>query len=363
MKVLFTDNDYVDVALEREIFARAGIDLHVAQCRTAADVIREGQGCSALLVQYAPIDAAVFEALPEVGLCSRLGAGYDNVNADDAARSGVWVANSPDYGVGEVALHALALTLAMVRKVVRYDRDVHSGTWHFTSAGAVPRAQDLTVGILGLGRIGKRFAHYAQPIFRRVIAHDPGLIDGDFPQYVGRVGIEELFETADIISIHCLLDDTTRELVGERLLGLLKPGAYLVNTARGAIVDIPALVAALADDRLAGVALDVLPTEPIPADHPLLADERVILTPHAAFYSASSEVELRTKAAMNIVEWQRSGRPTYPVVVGRSGPPQPLNAQIPASVALAGTGDAAEIRSGRRSGSRRGRTEPGHRPS
>lgn len=318
MKVLYTDHDYLDVAMEREIFAAAGIELKVAQCRTAEDVIAEGEGCGAVLAQYAPITAGVLEALPALRLCSRLGAGYDTVDVEAAERFGVWVTNTPDYGVGEVSLHALSLLLASIRNVVAYDRDVHEGTWHFTSAGHVPRAQQMTVGILGLGRIGKRFAHYAQPIFRRVIAHDPLLIDGDFPQYVDRVGLDELFATADAISVHCLLDDTTRGLVGERLLGMMRPGSYLVNTARGGVIDDAALVAELRSDRLAGVALDVLGTEPVPAGHPLLGDPRVILTPHAAFYSAESEVELRTKAAMNIVDWHRTGRPTYPVVIGRT---------------------------------------------
>ena len=174
----------------------------------------------------------------------------------------------------------------------------------------------MTVGILGLGRIGKRFAHYAQPIFKRVIAHDPYLIDGDFPQYVERVGLQELFERADAISLHCLLNDGTRGLVDENLLGRMKRGSYLVNTARGAVVDVDALVRVLATDRLAGVGLDVLPVEPIEPDHPLLKDRRVILTPHSAFYSQTSEIELRRKAATNIVSWIRNGRPDYPVVIG-----------------------------------------------
>ena len=318
MKVLFTDHDMLDVSLEKRIFEEAGIDLKIAQCRTEADVIREGQGCSAMLIQYAPVNTTVFSALPELRLCARIGAGYDTINAGDAARHGVWVANSPDYGVGEVSLHALSMMLAVVRNIVRYDNDIHAGNWHYNSSGTIPRAQDMTVGILGLGRIGKRFAHYAQPIFKRVIAHDPNLIDGDFPQYVQKVGLEELFDTADAITLHCLLNDGTRGLVGERLLSRMKPGAYLVNTARGAVIDIDALTAAMKADRLAGVGLDVLPTEPIAPDHPLLADPRVIFSPHSAFYSVTSEIELRRKAAMNIVNWQKNGKPDYPVVRGRN---------------------------------------------
>lgn len=315
-RVLFTDHDMNDIAIERELFDSAGIELKVAQCRTVQDVIREAEGCCALLVQYAPVTAEVFAARPGLGIAARIGAGYDTINAADAALAGVWVANSPDYGVGEVSLHAMAMLLALIRRLNRLDADIHGGTWHYSSAGVVPRAQDLTVGILGLGRIGKRFAHYAQPIFKRVIAHDPNLIDGDFPQYVERVGLQALFEQADAVSIHCLLNDDTRGLVNEDLLSRMKPGAYLVNTARGAVVDVAGLVRVLATDRLAGVGLDVLPVEPVPADHPLLKDRRVILTPHSAFYSQTSEIELRRKAANNIVTWMRTGRPDYPVVVG-----------------------------------------------
>ncbi|HQN12035.1 MAG TPA: C-terminal binding protein [Quisquiliibacterium sp.] len=321
MKVLFTDYDMLDVSLERQIFREAGIELIEAQCRTEDEVIARAGGCSALLIQYAPVAERVFAAHPGIGLCSRIGAGFDTIDTAAAARHGVWVANSPDYGVGEVSTHALAMMLSVIRGIARYDRDIHNGQWHYTTVGRIPRASNLTVGVLGLGRIGKRFAHIARNTFKRVIAHDPHLIDGDFPAYVERVSLEELFSQADAISIHCLLNDETRGLVDGRLLRLMKPGSYLVNTARGAIVDVGDLTEVVQAGRLAGVGLDVLPTEPVPADHPLLADPRVLFSPHAAFYSLESEVELRRKAAMNIVSWMRTGRPDYPVCVGTRRPP------------------------------------------
>jgi phosphoglycerate dehydrogenase-like enzyme len=311
MKVLITDYNMRDIALERRIFGEADIEVVEAQCKTPQDVIEHSIGCSALLIQYAPANAVVFAARPEIKICSRIGAGYDTINVPDATAAGVWVANSPDYGVGEVSLHALTMMLDAIRGLSRFNADIHQSTWHYTSAAKIPRAQNLTVGILGLGRIGKRFAHYAQPIFKRVIAHDPHIIDGDFPQYVERVSLEALFEQADAISIHCLLSDETRGLVNARLLDRMKQGSYLVNTARGEIIDINSLTQAMASDRLAGVGLDVLPTEPIATDHPLLKDRRVTFTPHAAFYSTESEIELRSKAASNIVTWMKTGRPNY----------------------------------------------------
>jgi phosphoglycerate dehydrogenase-like enzyme len=321
MKVLFTDYDMRDVTLERTLFRDAGIELVEAQCRTEADVIHHAQGCSALLVQYAPINAKVFAARPEIGLASRIGAGYDTIDAKDAAAAGVWVANSPDYGVGEVSTHALALLLAVIRNISRWNAHIHAGDWHYTSVGPIPRASNLTVGILGLGRIGKRFAHIARNTFKRIVAHDPHLIDGDFPAYVERVSLEQLFEQSDAVSLHCLLNDETRGLVGAGLLRRMKPGSYLVNTARGAVVDLDGLTQVVAEGRLAGVGLDVLPVEPVPAGHPLLSDPRVLFTPHSAFYSVESEIELRRKAAQNVITWMRTGRPDYPVVVGNRRPP------------------------------------------
>jgi D-3-phosphoglycerate dehydrogenase len=321
-KVLFTDYDFRDIELERALFRNAGVELVEAQCRTEDDVIERAQDAGGLLVQYAPITARVIAALPRVGVVSRTGAGFDTVDIAACEAHGVWVANTPDYGVGEVATHALALALASLRNVVAFDRDVHAGTWHYLSAGTVSRASDLTLGIVGLGRIGKRMAHVARNVFRRVIAFDPYLIDGDFPAYVERVhALDALAREADVVSLHTPLNDETRRMIDARFFAALRPGATLVNTARGAVVDVEALLSALASGRLRGAALDVLPVEPVAADSPLLSDPRVILTPHAAFYSVAAELELRRKAAQNVVSWFVRGRPDYPVVRGTRLPP------------------------------------------
>jgi D-3-phosphoglycerate dehydrogenase len=317
-RFLITDHDFADLELERALFRAAGVELAVAQCRTEDDVIAASAGCQGLLVQYAPVGAKVFGARPEIRIASRYGAGYDTIDVDAARAHGVWVTNSPDYGVGEVATHALALALASLRHVAIYDRDIRAGTWHYTSAGTIRRASDLTLGILGLGRIGKRMAHIARDCFRNVIACDPYLIDGDFPVYVGRVDLDTLFRTADVVSLHVPLNPETAGMVDRRLLALMRPGSIVVNTARGAVVDIDGLAAALEAGQLDAVALDVLPTEPPPRDHPLLRHPRALLTPHAAFYSVAAEAELRRKAAQNLVDWARTSRPRYVVVEGRS---------------------------------------------
>lgn len=320
-KILYADNDYTDIDLERGIFDPAGIDVVVAQCRTEDDVIAKAQGCRAILLQYAPITARVISALPELGIVSRIGAGYDTIDPQACEDAGVWLANSPDYGVGEVATHALALALASVRNIVAYHRDIGAGTWYFMSSGKLMRPSQLTLGIVGLGRIGKRMAHISRNVFKRVVAYDPYLIDGDFPAYVERAAsLTELAQQSDVVSLHTPLTAETRGMLDAQFFGALKPGAHFVNTARGAIVNIPDLVRALDAGTLGGAGLDVLPEEPVARDSALLAHPRVILTPHAAFYSVEAEKELRRKAAQNIVAWFATGKPEYVVVRGTRRP-------------------------------------------
>ncbi|MBC8023666.1 MAG: C-terminal binding protein [Burkholderiales bacterium] len=322
MKVLITDHDFPDVDLERSLFRDAGFEVAVAQCRTEDDVIEAGKGCAGAVSQYAPMNAKVFAALPELRIVSRFGAGFDTVNTADAKKFGVWVANSPDYGVGEVATHALAMALSLLRHLPWFDREVRASHWHYASTGPLARVGNLTLGILGLGRIGKRMAHISRPVFGRVLACDPYVGDGDFfPDNVARVGEEGLFRESDVVSLHVPLNDETRGMVGARMLGLMKPGSFLVNTARGSVVNLDQLLEALDSRHLAGAGLDVLPKEPPEADHPVLGHPRVLLSPHAAFYSVEGEKELRRKAAQNVIDWAKTGRPTYVVVEGAGSPP------------------------------------------
>ena len=322
LRVLISDYDFPDVEHEKQIFREAGIEVVEGRCVTEDDVIAAAVGCQGVLSQYAPLNAKVFAARPEIRVVSRMGAGFDTVNTADAKRFGVWVANSPDYGVGEVATHALAMATALVRHLVFFDRDVRAGTWHYTSTGPLRRPRELALGILGLGRIGKRMAEISRTVFGRVIACDPYIPESDFANRAQRVTLADLFRDSDVLSLHTPLDGETRHIVNASRLATMKKGSFLVNTARGAVADIDAVVAALDDGTLEGAGLDVLPREPMPANHAILRHPRVILSPHAAFYSAEGEKELRTKAAQNLIDWAKTGRPTYVVVEGKS--PSPL---------------------------------------
>jgi phosphoglycerate dehydrogenase-like enzyme len=319
--VLFADHDYPDIELERALFSQAGVDVAIAQCKSEDDVIAHGGGCRAILLQYAPITDRVLAQLPDVGIVSRIGAGYDTIDTAACERHGVWLANSPDYGVGEVATHALALALASIRNIVAYHRDIGAGKWDFLSSGPLRRPSELTLGIVGLGRIGKRMAHLSRNAFKRIIAYDPYLIDGDFPPYVERMrSLAALAGQSDVVSLHTPLTAETRGMIDAGFFAAAKRGMTLVNTSRGAVVQVSDLVDALDTGIVAGAALDVLPVEPVPRESPLISNPRVILTPHAAFFSVEAEKELRHKAVQNIVSWLRCGRPDYPVTIGTRAP-------------------------------------------
>jgi D-3-phosphoglycerate dehydrogenase / 2-oxoglutarate reductase len=317
MKVLVTDAEYSSLDIEAEVLTAAGHELVSASCRTPEEVIEAGAGIDAFLVQYAPITAEVFEALPQLRLVSRYGVGVDAVDTDAAARHGVWVCNVPDYGTTEVALHAVAMLLALLRNVAGHDREVRAGHWDYHLGGHLHRPSSLTLGVVGLGRIGQMTAERTAPWFGAVVGYDPFLPDTAWPNGIERLDLEEVFTRSSAITLHLPLTEDTRGLVGTERLGRMPNGSYLVNTARGGLVDLDALLDALQSGQLAGAALDVLPEEPPPKGHPLLTHPRALITPHVAWYSAEAEVELRRKATQNIVDLASTGRPTYAVVEGR----------------------------------------------
>jgi D-3-phosphoglycerate dehydrogenase / 2-oxoglutarate reductase len=319
LKVLITDFNYPDVELERGILECAGLELLEAHCRTEEDVIEAGQEVSALLTQYAPITARVLAELPELRMVGRYGVGYDIVDVEAARERGVWVANVPDYGTEEVAVHALSMVLALLRHLPLYTRDVKEGRWHPASTGPLFRLKNLTLGVVGLGRIGGTLARRAEPWFGRTLGCDPYLEEDAWPEGVERANLEEVFSESLVVSLHPPLTQETQEFIDRDLLGRMPEGGYLVNTARGGLVVMDDLLWALEEGPLAGAALDVLAQEPPPADHPLLKKPNVILTPHAAFYSLEAQEEVRCKAALNVVSWAEEGRPLYPVVEGRLG--------------------------------------------
>jgi D-3-phosphoglycerate dehydrogenase len=297
-RIVITDCDHPSIELERAIFIAAGHEVVLAQCRAAEEVIVAGLGAVALLAQYAPITDAVMTALPGLRVVGRYGVGLDNIELPAATRHGVTVVNVPDYCIDEVADHAIGLLLALSRGITILDRAIHAGAWDFRRGGELRRASGKRLGIIGLGRIGAATARRAQALRFEVVATDPRApkVDG-----VRLMDLEELLATSDMVSLHPWLDPSTRHMLDAAALARMKPGALLVNTSRGGLVDQAALVEALRSGHLGGAALDVLEREPIAPDDPLLTLPNVVLTPHAAFYSQESMVELKTRVAEGIV--------------------------------------------------------------
>jgi D-3-phosphoglycerate dehydrogenase len=210
----------------------------------------------------------------------------------------VRVANVPDYGVDTVADHTVALLLAGLRRVVEYDHAIRTAGWVGpTELGAVHSLSQTTIGLIGTGRIGLQVAARLAPFGCRVVAYDPFAPASVFGERLASVDLFTLLTTSDAVSLHCPLTADTRHLIDRQALSTMKPGAVLVNTSRGGLVDTDAVVAALDDGRLRAAALDVFETEPLAADSPLRTHPRTILTPHAAFYSTGSLQNLQRLAA------------------------------------------------------------------
>jgi D-3-phosphoglycerate dehydrogenase len=239
----------------------AGLQLVAAepQCGTEDEIIACAKDASALIVQSAPVTERVLAALPTLRIVSVPGIGVDMVDLDAAQKHGVWVAHVPDGNLTEVACHAVAMALSLIRHLRLYDGAVRAGEWSYDGTGPLTRPGKMTLGVVGLGKIGRLAAAYAAPIFGSIIGFDPLLPVAAWPEGVKREpSLSELCAASDVITLHLPLTKETRGMVNRQLLGRMKTGSYLVNVSRGAVVEIPDLLEALDSGQLAGAALDVL---------------------------------------------------------------------------------------------------------
>jgi D-3-phosphoglycerate dehydrogenase len=242
------------------------------------------------LLSWKPVSAEDFARLPALEVVATSSVGFDHIDLEAAARHGVWVCNVPDYCIEEMADSTLALVLALVRGVVVLDRSVRSGRWDAQAAGPLRRIGSTRLGIVGLGRIGRAVAARALGAGLEVWAADPLVAAAEMEAAgVRPASLDELLDACQVVSLHAPLAPETEGLIGERELGLMPRGAFLVNTARAGLLDWPALLRALDSGQLGGAAVDVLPAEPPTAEHPAPEHPRLIVTPHAAWYSPEAE--------------------------------------------------------------------------
>jgi D-3-phosphoglycerate dehydrogenase len=310
-RVLVTDYAWASLAVERAILADVGAELLIAEGGDEAELVELAAGCVAILTNWRRVPATALERATDCLVVSRYGVGVDNIPVERATELGIVVANVPDFCLDEVADHAMALLLACARRLPAFAASTRSGRWNVLDVGhGLPRLHGQTLGLVGYGNIARRLASRARAFGLRVLAHTPRIASRPPESGVETTAsLERLLAESDYVSLHAPSMPETRGLIGEAELCAMKRSAYLINTARGALIDERALERALRRGRIAGAALDVLAEEPPAPDHPLLALENVIVTPHAAFYSEAAIAELQEKAARNVAEIIRGRRP------------------------------------------------------
>jgi len=295
-KVVLTD--YVWESLDVEKKTLEGLaDLVAFKAKSMDEVLPELAGCDAMLNTYlAPINAEVMARMPKCTIIARYGVGVDTIDLEAATKAGIIVTNNPTYCIEEVAEHTMALLLACARKVAFYDRLVRDGRWEVPPGKPMHRMVGRTLGLVGFGNIARQVAVRAAAFGLRVLFADPNVKAGQLDAPGKKVELAELLRESDFVSLHPPLIPQTRKMINDEAFGQMKPSAFLINCARGPIVDTDALVRALDAKKIAGCALDTIDPEPLPNPHPLRGRDNVVIAPHAAWYSEEAMVGLQAGA-------------------------------------------------------------------
>lgn len=311
-RVVVTDHAFPSLDAERQLLEPLGAVIDDAQCRDSSELAARVVDADALLVQFAPIDAEVLEALTRCRVVVRYGIGVDNVDVAAATRLGVPISNVPDYALDEVADHAMTLLLAAARKLPRVAAAVRDGRWELSPARPMRSLSGSTLGLAGFGGIGRRVATRARAFGIRVLAYDPYAPDRAFAEAgVERAAWDELLAASDAISVHLPLTDETRSLFDADAFAAMRPGALFVNTSRGGVVVTDALVEALDEGSVAFAGLDVLDVEPPDRDAAIVHHPNAVVTSHCAWYTEQALVRLQRHAAEEVARALRGDRLAY----------------------------------------------------
>jgi len=298
-KVVITDCDHPSVEIERKVLSEIDPEFVLAHCNTEDEVTKVAHDADGIINQYAPITRRVIESLKRCKVIARYGVGVDNIDIKAATEHKIIVANVPDYCVDEVSTHTMALILVCARGITLLNSKIREKRWDFTQAKPLFRTKGKTLGLFGLGKIARAVAQKASGFGFKIIAYDPYVskVNGG----IKLVEFSQLLSDSDFVSIHAPLTDETRHSFGENELRAMKKTAYLINTARGPIIDEKALYRALKKRWIAGAALDVMEKEPPDWKNSLLKLDNLIITPHISFYSEESYIELKTKTAKAVL--------------------------------------------------------------
>ncbi|MDR1508911.1 MAG: C-terminal binding protein [Synergistaceae bacterium] len=287
-----------DYSVERSFFG--GRDIEIAGVDNADEFASLRGRFDALILTNAKITGEVMNSMPRCKVICRHGQGFDNIDVPEASSRNIKVCNVPGFNTDEVSDHVLALALMLGRNIPFYSHEVKvNHIWDFNSFPANVKISEMNLALLGFGRISRRLAEKARPLFGKVISYDP-FMDADAARRIGVEAYDDmdsLLANADILSIHVPLSKDNYHLISAEKLAVMKPTSYLINCARGAIVDNDALNDALENGRLAGAAVDVVEPEPSPKEHVLYDQKKCVVTPHVAWYSSTAIKRMRTEAA------------------------------------------------------------------
>jgi D-3-phosphoglycerate dehydrogenase / 2-oxoglutarate reductase len=312
--IAVTDSPFPSLDPARAALARIDPELRMAKSPLAEDILAVARDADAILVTYAKLPSDLLRQLTRCKAIGRFGLGVDNIDVKAAAELGITVTYVPDYCMHEVSDHAMALLLALVRKVPLSNALVQAGRWEMPAVVPIHRLAGRVLGLVGFGNIPRAVAPKAKAFGLRVVTRDPYVSPTALAAAgVEGVSFEQLLEISDFVSVHAPLTPATRGLFNAEVFGKMKKGAFLINTARGPLVDEDALVAALDGGQLGGAALDVVAVEPLPKESRLIGRDNVILTPHTAFYSLEALNELQTKCAADVARVLSGETPVYPV--------------------------------------------------
>jgi D-3-phosphoglycerate dehydrogenase len=311
--VAVTDSVFPNLEPAKAVLSKIGGELRLAPEPTAEGILSVARDADAVLTTYAKVTGEMIPQMTKCRVISRFGIGVDNVDIPVATSKGIVVTKVPDYCLDEVSDHAMALLLALIRKIPSSNTRTQSGKWEMKAVVPIHRLRGTVLGLVAFGQIPQLVAPKAQAFGMQVITYDPYVSDEVLKRAnVRRVELDELIRTSDYISLHCPLTPETKHLFSAEAFQKMKRSAYLVNTARGPVIDEAALAQALDQKLIAGAALDVMEKEP-PGTSPLFGRDNIIVTPHTSFYSEESLVDLQTKAAEEVVRVLSGQAPRNPV--------------------------------------------------
>lgn len=307
-RVLITDADHPQTPGIGRLTA-AGIDVRVAESTTHENLTLEARQADGLIVQWAKISDALLASAPKLRIVSRLGIGYDMIDVAAATRRGIAVSNTPTYCIDEVAVHTVGLALSLTRGIPLYDQSVRRGVWDATRPEPMAvRPNATTALVVGFGRIGSRVAAHLQALGFSVAVYDPFIDPAALAAHgFEPTALEDGLRRCDLVTLHVPLSAATRHMINRKSLQSIRPGSIVINTCRGGLIDEAALANALRSGHVAAAGLDVFEDEPVCADHELLQLPTVVATPHAAWYSPQSLVELSVQAADNVIRFLTEG--------------------------------------------------------